>query len=82
MNARERIARRAAQEIKDGDVVNFGIGLPELAADYIPVDYDVWIQGDHGVVARQKNALPGQEDQNLIGAGNQYIQVAPGGKFF
>lgn len=45
MNARERIARRAAQEIKDGDVVNFGIGLPELAADYIPADYDVWIQG-------------------------------------
>lgn len=82
MNARERIARRAAQEIKDGDVVNFGIGLPELAADYILADYDVWIQGDHGVVARQKNAQPGQEDQNLIGAGNQYIQVAPGASFF
>ena len=63
-------------------MVNFGIGLPELAADYIPADYDVWIQGDHGVVARQKNAQPGQEDQNLIGAGNQYIQVAPGASFF
>lgn len=82
MNARERIARRAAQEIKDGDVVNFGIGLPELAADYIPEDYDVWIQGDHGVVARQKNAPEGSEDPDLIGAGNQYIQVEPGASFF
>lgn len=82
MNTREKIARRAALEIKDGDVVNFGIGLPELASDYIPKEYDVWVQGDHGVVARQKNASEGMEDPELIGAGNQYIQVEPGASFF
>lgn len=82
MNARERIARRAALEIKDGDVVNYGIGLPELVADYVPKSYMVWTQGDHGIIARQKNAPVGQEDFNVIGAGNQCIVVEPGASFF
>ena len=82
MNTRERIARRATQEIKDGDIVNFGIGLPELVADYIPETYDVWSLGDNGVAARQKNAPEGQEDYNVIGGGNQCILVEPGASFF
>ena len=82
MNVREQIARRAAQEIEDGDIVNFGIGLPELVADYIPKEYDVWSLGDNGVAARQKNAPNGQEDPNMIGGGNQCILVEPGASFF
>lgn len=82
MNVREQIARRAALEIQDGDIVNFGIGLPELVADYIPETYDVWSLGDNGVAARQKNAPKGQEDPNVIGGGNQCILVEPGASFF
>lgn len=82
MNTKNKIARRIAREIHDGDVVNLGIGLPELVADYIPEDFDVWFQGDNGIVARQRTAPKGQEDADLIDAGNNHIVVKPGAAYF
>ena len=81
MDAKEIIARRAAQEINDGDVVNLGIGLPELITNYIPAEYDIWSQGDQGLIGRQRNAEAGLEDTDLIGSGNQYITLEPGACF-
>lgn len=82
MNTKEKIAKRVAQEIQDGDVVNLGIGLPELVADHIPEDFDVWFQGDNGIIARQRTASAEEEDEDIIDAGNNHIVVKPGASYF
>lgn len=50
INLRHRIAKRAAQEIEDGMIVNLGIGIPTLAADYIPAHYNVWLHAENGIM--------------------------------
>ncbi len=79
---KEIIARRVAQELKDGDVVNLGIGLPTMVANYIPHDYDVTFQSENGFVGLGPAPEKGKEDVDIINAGAQYVTVKPGAAYF
>lgn len=69
IDLRHRIAKRAAQEIEDGMIVNLGIGIPTLAADYIPSHYEVWLHAENGIMGAGASPLQGEEDPNLCNAG-------------
>ena len=79
---REVIAKRVAQELKDGDVVNLGIGMPTLVANYIPEDMDVTFQSENGFVGLGPVPAAGEEDKDLVNAGGQPVTIKPGGAFF
>jgi 3-oxoacid CoA-transferase subunit B len=80
--SRQQIAERAAQEIAPGSVVNLGIGLPTLVADYLPNDYDVWFHSENGLLGMGPFPYEGDEDPQLINAGKQTVTVVAGGSFF
>lgn len=79
---REVIAKRVSQELKDGDVVNLGIGLPTMVANYVSDDIDIILQSENGFVGLGAAPQPGQEDLNLTNAGGQPVTIKPGGAFF
>lgn len=79
---RELIARRIAREFKDGDVVNLGIGLPTLVANFIPEGINIILQSENGFVGLGPTPEPGEEDPNLTNAGGQPVTIKPGGAFF
>ena len=76
------IARRVAKEFKDGDIVNLGIGLPTLVADYIPENINIMLQSENGFVGLGPTPEKGKEDLDLVNAGGQSVTVKPGGAFF
>ncbi|MDR2088766.1 MAG: 3-oxoacid CoA-transferase subunit B [Clostridiales Family XIII bacterium] len=76
------IAARVAQELKDGDVVNLGIGLPTLVADYLPEGVTIILQSENGIMGMGAAAAPGGEDVDIVNAGAQYVTVNPGAMFF
>ncbi|WP_053954739.1 3-oxoacid CoA-transferase subunit B [Inediibacterium massiliense] len=82
MNAKEIIARRVAKELKDGDVVNLGIGLPTMVANFIPKDMDVMFQSENGFIGLGSVPEEGKEDKDLVNAGGQPVTVVPGAAFF
>lgn len=75
---REVIARRAALELKDGDVVNLGIGLPTMIPDFLPEGVEVTLQSENGLVGMGPTPAPGEEDPNLVNSGGGYITAVPG----
>lgn len=75
---REVIARRAALELKDGDVVNLGIGLPTMIPDFLPAGVEVTLQSENGLVGMGPTPAPGEEDPNLVNSGGGYITAVPG----
>lgn len=75
---REVIARRAALELKDGDVVNLGIGLPTMIPSYLPEGVTVTLQTENGAMGMGVAPAEGKEDRNLINAGGGYITLNPG----
>ncbi len=75
---RTQIAWRAAQDIPDGGVVNLGIGLPVMVADYLPADRDVFFQSENGVVGVGPAAADDQVDPDLVDAGSRRITLRPG----
>ena len=79
---REVIARRAAKELKDGDVVNLGIGLPTQVLKYLPENIKVIMQSENGCLGMGNPPAPGQEDPNLIDAGGGPITLKPGASCF
>jgi acetate CoA/acetoacetate CoA-transferase beta subunit len=79
---KERIARRVAKELKDGDVVNLGIGLPTLVANYLPEGVDIVLQSENGIMGMGPAAEPGKEDVDIINAGAQYVTVKIGSMYF
>ena len=79
---KEIIARRLAKEIKDGDYVNLGIGIPTRVSNHIPAGMKVILQSENGLLGIGPLAEPGQEDPDLINASKRPITVLPGGSFF
>lgn len=79
---KELIARRVAKELKDGDVVNLGIGLPTMVANYLPEDVHIILQSENGIMGMGCAATPGEEDTDLINAGAQYVTLGPGAMCF
>jgi 3-oxoacid CoA-transferase subunit B len=64
-----------------GTIVNLGIGLPTLVADYLPVAGDVWLHSENGLLGMGPFPFEGDEDPQLINAGKQTVTVRPGGSF-
>ena len=75
---REVIAKRAAKELHDGDVVNLGIGIPTLIPNYLPEGVSVTLQTENGAMGMGPTPEEGKEDKNLINAGGGYITLHPG----
>jgi 3-oxoacid CoA-transferase subunit B len=76
------IAKRIAQELRDGWYVNLGIGIPTLVANYIPEGIDVEFQSENGILGMGPFPFEGEEDPDLINAGKQTITVRNGASFF
>lgn len=79
---KQGMAARAAQEIAPGSIVNLGIGLPTLVADYLPDDGSVWFHSENGLLGMGPFPYEGEEDSQLINAGKQTVTVVPGGSIF
>ena len=80
--ARHAIARRAALELRDGDYVNLGIGLPTLVASYIPQGLEITLQSENGMLGVGPYPLDGEEDADLINAGKETVAAVPDTSYF
>jgi acetate CoA/acetoacetate CoA-transferase beta subunit len=80
-DAKEIIAARAAKELKDGDVVNLGIGLPTLVADFLPAGIEVIIHSENGIMGMAGSPEPGKADPHIVNAGGQPAGIKKGAVF-
>jgi len=79
---RERIARRIAQELRDGYYVNLGIGIPTMVSNYVPSHIDVTLQSENGMLGVGPYPVEGCEDPDIINAGKETVTELPGTSYF
>jgi acetate CoA/acetoacetate CoA-transferase beta subunit len=79
---KNKIAKRVARELNDGDVVNLGIGLPTLVANFIPEKYDITLHSENGFIGLGKSPELGEEKSYIVNAGGQPVTIKDDGAFF
>ncbi|KAK0725271.1 hypothetical protein B0H67DRAFT_126110 [Lasiosphaeris hirsuta] len=79
---RNRIARRAAKELKHGFYVNLGVGIPTLAPSFLPAGEQVWIQSENGILGMGDYPLPDKVDADIVNAGKETVTLVPGAATF
>lgn len=82
IDLRQRMAKRAAAEIKDGMTVNLGIGIPTLVANYLPNTLKAMFHAENGILGMAQSPATGDEDENLCNAGGYPVTIAPGASYF
>jgi 3-oxoacid CoA-transferase len=79
---RNRIARRAAKELKHGYYVNLGVGIPTSAAEFLPLGTKVWLQSENGILGMGPHPSEGQVDPDIVNAGKETVTLVPGASTF
>jgi 3-oxoacid CoA-transferase B subunit len=82
MSYKEKIAKRAAAEIQDGQIINLGIGIPTLIPKYLAGKKQVIVHSENGILGMGNPCQRGSEDRNLIDAGGTYVTIETGASYF
>ena len=79
-DARELIVKRVAQFLEDGNLVNLGIGMPTLVANYIPAGTNILLQSENGFIGLGPTPEAGKEDKDIVNAGGAPVTIVQAGR--